>query len=303
MTRAKKVLVTGASGMLGSDLMKVLRGPYEALGLTRREADITDGSAVHEVFRSVQPEVVLHAAAYTDVDGCEEDRSRAEWVNVAGTKNVCDACNAVGAILIFISSDYVFDGKKSGPYKEDDLPNPLSFYGATKLEGEKYIRSKMPHRCVILRTSWLFGENGRNFIDKIIELARAQKQLKVVDDQEGSPTYTADLALGIRKVLDSTFVKGEEVLEKQIFHLTNSGATTWFELARMILKSMPSRNIELIPMTSDELNRPAVRPKNSVLDNGRYVGTFGEPLRPWRQAVEHFLKVRSATCEELRIHT
>ncbi len=285
------ILITGASGMLGRDLVEVLSKEHEVVGLDVKGSrfivcDITDREKTIEVICDAKPEIVIHTAAYTDVDGCEKNPDLAYRVNGIGTQNVALACKECKAVMAYISTDFVFDGKKGKPYLESDKPNPLSIYGKSKLEGEKYISSLLD-KYFIIRTSWLFGKHGKNFVDTILKLAKEKKELRVVNDQIGSPTYTKDLAQAISKLISNFQFP---ISNYGIYHISNSGSCSWYEFAQKIIRtSHITHHTSLKPISSGELNRPAKRPKFSVLDNSRYIRIVGEPLRLWQKALREYL--------------
>ena len=295
MPKKHKVLITGSGGMLGVDLCQELSGDYEIYGIDNRKAaaqryfkcDITDKASVSGVFLKIKPEIVIHAAAWTDVDGCELDKKKAYKINSEGTENIASACKDSGAVLIYISTDFVFDGKKKAPYKETDKPGPLSVYADSKLKGEEAIKNTLKD-YFILRTAWLYGKNGNNFVDTIIEKAKREKELKVVDDQVGSPTYSKDLAKAMRVLLSKIMRQGQGY---GIYHITNSGSVSWYEYARTILKLCGSQT-RVVPITSAELGRPAGRPAMSVLDNSRFNEFTGYKMRNWKEALKEYIAKR-----------
>lgn len=277
----KKVLITGSNGMLGSSLLEQLKKKYSIKGITIEDADITDFDAVVKVIRKIKPDIVIHTAAYTKVDDCESNSLLAYKVNAIGTRNVAVACQKIDASMVYISTDYVFDGTKESPYTEFDAANPLSVYGKTKLAGEEFIRQIL-NRFYIIRTSWLYGEGGVNFVDTIINKAKTEKVLKVVDDQFGSPTYTKDLADKIGEIIDKE--------RYGTYHVTNSGSCSWFEFAKKIIEYSNIKGVDAIPIKSNALNRPAKRPANSVLQNFM-LELEGIPLmRPWEEAVREYVE-------------
>ncbi len=286
-----RILITGSNGMLGSDLVKVL-SPYEVSGLGRGpsrhdqisylETDITNRSAVLKAVSSLKPAIVIHAAADTDVDGCEQNPRQAFSVNVEGTKHVAEAADSCGAVLIFISSDYVFDGTKTEPYEEDDHPNPISVYGRSKYEAEEFLKAHSRSVWVI-RSSWLFGANGRNFFRSIMEKASKEKELCVVNNQKGAPTYTKDLARGIKMLIE----RANRIQGFRIYHLANGGQTTWFEATQKVLEKMRSQ-VLVHAVSLGSLNRPAKRPLNSVLNSTRIKNELGIELRRWDEAFHEF---------------
>ncbi|MFA6321570.1 MAG: dTDP-4-dehydrorhamnose reductase [Candidatus Omnitrophota bacterium] len=300
MPEKYKVLIIGSSGMLGVDLCKELGGKYELYGIDSRtsaicdlaqkfiKCDITDAKFVSEAVLKVKPRVVIHTAALTDVDGCERDKEKAYLVNCIGTKNVAAACKDAGAALIYISTDFVFDGKKKQPYNETDETNPLNVYAESKLRGEDAVRETLKDHF-ILRTSWLYGKHGKNFVDTIITKAGTEKELKVVDDQVGSPTYTGDLAKAIHKLLDKAVLShGPEVRGQGTYHVSNSGSVSWYGYAGEILKLMGS-GTKIVPITSQELGRPANRPAMSVMDGSKFAEFTGHKMRDWKLALQEYV--------------
>lgn len=287
-----KILVTGISGMLGVDLYQTLREEYEVTGLDRRDfpcspspsvsrVDITDLEAVKKLFSRLTPHFVIHAAAYTDVDGCERDADKAYKVNALGTRNIALACQKLDLPLLYMSTDFVFRGDKETPYDELDEPAPMNIYGKSKLAGENYIESFLS-RYFIVRSSWLYGRWGKNFVTTILKLAREKSVLKVVDDQVGSPTYTKDLSQQIKRLV-ATELYG-------IYHITNSGRCSWYGFTREILKLAGIKGVKVSPITSEELARPAPRPKFSVLENCCLRLSLGNSMREWKEALKDFLK-------------
>ncbi|MBU0549327.1 MAG: dTDP-4-dehydrorhamnose reductase, partial [Candidatus Omnitrophica bacterium] len=228
-----KVLVTGSKGMLGSILTEVLSAEFEVKGIDIEDSDIIDTEKTTKIIKNYNPGIIIHTAGFTDVDECELNQKKAFSINSLGTKNVAGAANEVGATLFYISTDYVFDGKKSIPYTESDIPNPVNIYGKSKLEGEEIIRNNLT-KYFILRTSWLFGPRGKNFVSTILQKAKENDRLQVVDDQVGSPTYTLDLADAIRfllSTLNSQLLSGYY----GIYHITNAGSCSWYEFAKEII--------------------------------------------------------------------
>jgi dTDP-4-dehydrorhamnose reductase len=271
------VLVTGASGQLGHELTRQFAG-LDLVAPAGRTLDITDRDAVVGAITSIRPDLVVHAAAWTDVDGCETDPDRALQVNALGTRHVAEGARRVGAHVTYISTDYVFDGTKGSPYDEWDVPAPLSVYGGSKWAGERELDSGY----TIVRTSWLFGRVGGNFVRTMVRLASESGELRVVDDQRGCPTWAADLATVVRRLAVGR-VPGT-------FHVTNQGATTWFDLARDALALAGADPARVVPISSAELDRPAPRPANSVLDNAA-LRLSGIPLPPdHHDPLERFVK-------------
>ena len=274
------ILVAGATGMLGRDLMAVLG--ERARGVSSRELDITSPESVKRIVTTVRPAVVINCAAYTNVDGCESERERAMSVNGEGVANLAHASRDMGALLVQISSDYVFDGAKTLPYLEDDRTAPLSVYGVSKLLGERNAALSPEH--LVVRTQWLYGLHGGNFVETMLRLAGERDQLSVVDDQFGSPTWTADLARAIVALIDCGC--------RGIYHAANSGSCSWNEFARAIFAEA-GRAVSVTTMTTRELNRPAPRPLNSVLDCGKLERDTGVHPRPWREALRDYLTARN----------
>ena len=245
-----------------------------------QDLDITQSKAPEKII-NLNPTLVIHLAAYTDVDACELNPDRAWKVNSMGTKNVALACQKLEIPILYISTDYIFDGEKCTPYVEWDPPDPISVYGATKLEGELWIKGLLD-KYWILRTSGLYGKGGKNFVSAILENARKNHEIKVVSDQICSPTYANDLASAILQLTihDSRF---------GVYHITNSEWTSWYEFAQGITEISKIR-CSILPITSSELDRPAKRPMNSRLCNFMWERTFGKPLRNWKEALNEYLK-------------
>ncbi|MFH1664818.1 MAG: dTDP-4-dehydrorhamnose reductase [Candidatus Omnitrophota bacterium] len=296
-----KILITGSSGMLGTEFCGVFKGGHEVIGMDVREAgegcpapdvfrkvDITDPGQVRKVFDEERPELVIHAAAWTDVDGCEKDPERADLINVAGTRNIAVSARAAGNIpVVFISTDFVFDGEKSSPYTERDKGHPLSVYGKSKWDAEKALEETL-EKYLIVRTSWLYGRNGKNFVDTVVAKGIAEGHLRVVSDQVGSPTYAKDLARAIRDLIN---IKKDP--RRDIYHICNSGRCSWQEFAVRIMSLVKDcAHVTVEPVTSAELSRPAPRPKFSVLDNSRFSEITGSAMRPWDEALEEYLRER-----------
>lgn len=275
-----RVTIVGASGLLGKALMRVW-SEDTITGLSSRDADIRDAKRVQQAVRETRPEWVVLAAAYTDVDGCESNPELAFAVNRDGAANVAEAAREVGARLVFLSSDYVFDGKKTTPYETGDLRNPQSVYGRTKAEAEINLLALMPD-CCIARTSWLFGAGGKCFPDTILKLTANRSRLDVVNDQRGCPTYTVDLAQAIMQLCRKN--------ASGIVHVTNAGDCTWCEFAQEIVKSA-SLGTTVRPASSQQMARPAPRPAYSVLSPAG-LHSLGIEMPPWRDALQRYLEER-----------
>ena len=268
-----KVLVTGANGMLGQDLCPILEDAgYEVIETDINNLDITNAEATAAFIKQEAPEIVVHCAAYTNVDKAEEDLKNAELINVTGTENIAKACAEAGAIMVYISTDYVFDGTKNSPYTPDDKPNPINNYGLTKLKGEEAVK-KYCEKYYIARTSWLYGHHGKNFVETMISLAKDRPELKVVDDQIGCPTWTVELANGILKLFDKPY---------GTYHVCGSGSTSWYGFAKEILKNC---EVKILPCTTEEFPRPARRPKYSIMDNNKI-------CRNWQDALKDYIDLR-----------
>lgn len=276
-----KALVTGAGGMLARAVLPMLeRGGHETLALDRAALDVADGAAFDSRARAFGPDWIVHLAAFTKVDDCEARSGHAHRVNGEGAGNAARAAAACGAAVLAISTDYVFDGMATRPYSIDAPVGPQSAYGASKLAGEEAVRRECP-RHVIVRTAWLYGTGGPNFVDTILRKARAGEPLKVVDDQRGAPTWTEDLARALGALIERE--------SWGTFHVTSAGDCTWFDLAAHLVAHAGSI-APLERMSSSELARPARRPAYSVLALDRYEQVTGGTMRPWREAVDAYLE-------------
>ena len=273
------ILVVGAQGMLGRELLDMLGD--EARGLNRDEMEITSFESVRRAVATLKPAVVINSIAYTDVDGSESNSELAFGVNGDGVKNLAAVTADIGAKLVHISSDYVFDGKKGSPYLEEDQVNPMSVYGKSKLAGEENARLNPDH--LIIRTQWLYGRHGNNFVETMLRLAKEKEELGVVDDQVGSPTWTVDLCLAVKALLDRNC--------RGTYHAVNSGSCSWFDFAGAIFAEQGT-TVRLNPITTTELGRPAPRPLFSVLDCGKLLTDTGVQLEHWREALTKYLKIR-----------
>jgi dTDP-4-dehydrorhamnose reductase len=274
------VLVTGAAGMLGQALMPALAGAgHQSLGLDRPELDVTRVESLQPLAERFRPDWIVHLAALTRVDECETSRDEAFRVNGEGARNAARVAAASGATLLALSTDYVFDGEATRPYGERDAANPRSVYGASKWAGEQAVREVLP-RHVIVRTSWLFGPGGPNFVDTIVARARAGQPLRVVDDQRGSPTFTRDLAQGLLRLMAAG--------QPGTYHCTNSGDCTWYELAAHAL-AVAGLQAELERTTTAAYPRPARRPAYSVLANALFEQVTGWRMPAWQDAVARHL--------------
>jgi dTDP-4-dehydrorhamnose reductase len=276
-----RVLIIGNRGMLGTELMTVFSAVHDAVGFDLPELDITRLDhclAKTEIFH---PDVIINAAAFTRVDDCETREKEAFQVNAYGPGNLAKAAVAAGSLLVHYSTDYIFDGRKKEAYVEEDGPNPQSVYGKSKLLGENLIRENCSNH-LILRTSWLFGRYGANFIRTIMDAARKGASLRVVNDQKGSPTYANDIAVHTRIMIEAGC--------RSTYHLTNSGSCTWYDLAQKSLEWAGLGNISIAPVPTSEYPRPAPRPANSVLANARLERDGISLMRPWQIAAQEYVE-------------
>lgn len=279
-----KIVVTGANGMLGIDLSALLRIDCDVLGIDIHNCNILHYDKLQDVVLAYQPDMIIHTAAYTNVDKAETDQETVKQLNVTGTQHVATVARACRAKMVYISTDYVFDGKKGAAYTENDHANPLGIYGQTKLMGEQQVQQILTHNgrqdFLIVRTAWLYGRHGKNFVSAILHLAEQQQRLRVVNDQTSSPTYTKDLARGIRTLLNHS-VSG-------IVHVTNGGQCTWYDFARAILTHQHLTDIELEAITTEELQRLAPRPKFTVLDTSKFTTLTGQHIRHWQEGLHAY---------------
>ena len=279
-----RVAIIGANGQLGSDLLQVLSG-WDVHPLVRPGCDVCDAAAVRDVLRGIRPTVVINTAALTDVDACENDIQHAFDVNACAVQAIAEACASLGTVLVQVSTDYVFDGGKRAPYREDDAPHPLSVYGISKLAGEYFAQNACPNHFVV-RTSGLYGAagargKGRNFVETMVRVAREGRPIRVVNDQVLTPTYTRDLAQAISRLI-STEAYG-------VYHVTNGGACSWYEFAGRIFKRLDLAP-ELTPITSAEWGARARRPPYSVLATEKLADAGGGELRVWTEALDAYLE-------------
>lgn len=277
-----RVLITGARGQLGRALVDLGRGQgWQLWAYDLPEFDLTDVGAVQEAVRTAQPEVIFNAAAFTAVDRAEEEPEAAFAVNARAVAVLANVADEVGALLVHLSTDYVFDGQNSRPYREDDPPNPLSVYGRSKLEGEKAAAKASKH--LIVRTSWLFGR-GWNFVEAIRkQLSGGASELRVVADQFGRPTYAEDLAQALVQLVKAGAYG--------LFHVANTGETTWAGFAREIAAQL-GFSVPVVDITTEDAGRPAPRPRYSVLDTTKF-DSLCQPLAPWQEALARYLRATS----------
>ena len=275
-----KVLVTGANGQLGYDVVKELKKQnIECYGATRKDFDLVDFEATEKFIVNYMPDVVIHCAAYTAVDKAEDEQGLCYLVNASATENIAEICKKINAKMLYISTDYVFDGTKEGFYEVDDTPNPINVYGKTKLLGEQAVQ-RILNKYFIVRISWVFGEHGNNFIKTMLKLGKERKEINVVADQYGSPTYTADLA--------PLLVDMVKTNKYGIYHATNEGECTWAEFAEEIFR-IAKLDVNVNHITTAEYLTRAKRPMNSRLSKNSLKINVFEVLNNWREAVKSYL--------------
>lgn len=275
-----KVLVTGLNGQLGYDVVKRLEQEnINHLGIDKDIVDITDEQLVKKTVREYMPDVIIHCAAYTAVDQAEDEKELCYAINVMGTKYVVEACKEIDAKLVYISTDYVFDGEGDKPFEVTDKPNPINYYGQTKYEGELVVQNSL-EKFFIIRISWLFGSNGNNFVKTMLKLGKERKELSVVSNQIGSPTYSYDLAELIVEMIQTT--------KYGIYHATNEGYCSWYEFACEIFKRA-GMDVNVKAVSTDQYPTRAKRPKNSRLSKEFLYGNGFEKLGRWETALENML--------------
>ena len=293
-----KILITGATGMLGSDICRALKDDFELMGISRKShqdylipitsCDLTQIKQITSVIEAFSPDLVFHCAAYTHVDLCETNQEEAYAGNVVATENLASVCSQGNIPIAMMSTDYVFDGTLNREYNEDDVVNPLNYYGKTKQLAEESLAKNCTHYS-IFRLSWLYGIRGKSFPRTILELSHKQQTFSVVDDQWGRPTWTWDIAIAFKLLLKNNLreflsVKGD------VFHLGSAGSTHWAGLAEKILFTRDCTKYEVQPINSGQLNRPAKRPSYSVLSLEKVKNRFNLSLRRWDEALEACLK-------------
>lgn len=272
-----KILVTGAKGMLGQDLCPILEDNGDiVIEIDIDTLDLTKGNDVEKFVKDLKPDAVIHCAAYTAVDKAEEEPEKAELINAHGTENIAKVCGELDIPIVYISTDYVFDGCKTTPYEPDDEVNPQTVYGKTKLLGEVAVK-KYCKKYYIARTSWLYGHHGKNFVETMIGLAEKGNEIKVVDDQIGCPTWTVELANGIVKLFSKPY---------GTYHVCGSGETSWYGFAKEIFFQTGMNEVKLSPCTTEEFPRPARRPKYSVMNNQKI-------CRNWKAALHDYVELRN----------
>ena len=277
-----KILITGANGLLGHELSSILK-EHTLILLSHEQLDISNSELVDKYITSNSPDYVINSAAYTQVDACETNYDLAYASNALGPRNLAIKCQQLNIPLIHISTDYVFNGdeKKNSPFVENDKLGPKTVYGKTKLDGEKFVQ-EICKKYFILRTAWLYGQ-GKNFVKTMISLSKKNKELKVVNDQVGSPTYAKDLAMAIKELIEK---KSEKY---GIYHITNKGEVSWYEFAKKIFE-IKNIEIKVNPVTSEEFPRPAPRPHYSVLSNQKWINEGFTPLRNYEDALKEYLE-------------
>lgn len=298
---SSKILITGAEGQLGSELVEILSQNNNIIAVDKKNFDISDFKATNNFVTNSRPNLIIHCAAYTDVDGCEKEKSTAFKVNGIGTRNIAIVAKKIDAKFFYISTDYVFDGAKEGEYYEYDSPNPKTIYGLSKVLGENFVKEQL-NKFFILRIGWLYGKNGKNFVKKMIDLAKEKKEIKVVSDQFGSPTWTLNVISQIQKLIPTDFYG--------TYHCTSQGSCSWFEFALEIFKVIGyraeknknfftlktedselgvSNTIRLRETTSDKFKTDAKRPKNSVLENYMLKIQNLDVMPHWKEALSTFI--------------
>ncbi|MBM3290448.1 MAG: dTDP-4-dehydrorhamnose reductase [Candidatus Hydrogenedentes bacterium] len=280
-----RVLIFGAGGQLGRDLLRVFQADHTVIGLTHSQVNIVEGEAVRLAFHDARPDLVLNAAAYTDVEKAEEDERGAFHVNANGAQRVAEAAAAIEAPVVYFSTDFVFDGTKRAPYTPEDWPSPRGVYARSKLRGEENTRWGNPQSFVV-RTAWLYGPGGNNFVEKILNGARTRASLRVVDDEIGSPTYTRDLAAAALALV-KTKAYG-------IYHAVNAGSCSRYEFARAIVEEA-GLDTPVEPCSASEYPMKAARPAYSVLSNGKIEAAAGIVMPAWRDALARYMKQREHT--------
>lgn len=279
-----KILICGKNGQVGSDCTALLRKRHQVFAPDEKDLDIVNRTSVLQAVSDVSPEVVLNCAAFTNVDGCEKNQEEAWKVNVEGTGNLAQAVNKHGGTLVHLSTDYVFNGRKSipDPYTENDTPDPLSHYGRTKLEGELMIQ-RSGTRHLIIRTAWVYGISGQNFLKTILKRAlnAPREEIKIVADQFGSPTWSYHLSGQIQTLIENNC--------RGIYHASADGYCTWHELARYFLQKMEIEST-IVPCSTEEYPTPAVRPRNSILENRRLKEEGLSEMPHWRDGIDQFVR-------------
>jgi len=280
-----RTLVFGAKGQLGRELLRVFGDAGQTLGLDLPEADIADESSIYPRMKAFGPDLVINAAAYTDVEAAEDDLNAAFRVNETGARSVADCAHRFGVPVVYYSTDFVFDGRKNTPYAPQDPAAPISVYGRSKLAGEKATRGANP-KHYILRTAWLYGPGGNNFVEKMLALAAQRPTLQIVTDEVGSPTHTWDLCQATRALAKSG--------KYGVYHAANTGAVSRYDFARAIFE-IACIDIDLQPCLGSAFPAKARRPAHAPLDSSALTAACGHVMRPWREALEHYFQRRAET--------
>lgn len=280
-----KIVVAGAKGLLGREVVRVCATYDDEVIETDvtsdlRVVDITDIDSITGLLKSEDPHWLINCAAYTDVDGSEEHEDIAFSLNAQGPQLLAQACERYGTKLLHISTDYVFDGRKTGPYTEEDATNPINIYGKSKLAGEEAVQ-RSTGDCIIVRPQWLFGPHGKNFVSTILGIARGRETISVVNDQYGSPTYSKDLAKAIRLLIEHD--------ARGIYHVCNRGRASWYDLAKRAIE-LTELGTEVVPVGTDEFPRPAARPKNSILSTKKFTEITGKLMPIWQISLQDYIK-------------
>jgi len=294
-----KLLVTGANGQVGCELRQSLAPLGEVIALDRAACDLARPAEVARILRAATPDVIVNAAAYTAVDRAEQEEELATLINGTAVGEIAQAARQLGALLIHYSTDYVFDGRKDAPYAEDDVPSPISAYGRSKLAGERAI-AQCGGRYLIVRTSWIYAARGHNFLKTVLRLARERDELRIVDDQIGAPTWARDLAAATAVMSKQARQEiARDGFESGLFHVTGSGATSWFDFAQAVVKQaeqygLLARKSKIVPIASSEYPVAATRPKNSRLSGARARHRFQIALPEWEQSLAVCMRELSA---------
>lgn len=280
-----RALVTGANGQLGYDVVERLKQlNIEHIGANREDFDLTKEKQTKSFILNYKPDVVIHCAAYTAVDKAEDERDLCYAVNVLGTRYIAQACKEIDAKMVYISTDYVFDGEKEEPYEVTDTPNPINYYGLTKYLGEQEVQKNLD-KFFIVRTSWVFGKNGNNFVKTMLRLGQEKKEIKVVCDQVGSPTYTYDLAKLLCDMIQTD--------KYGVYHATNEGYCSWYEFACEIFKIAGMDDVKVIPIKSEEYPTKAKRPRNSKLIKNSLIENGFNKIENWKDSLSIFIKLKA----------
>jgi dTDP-4-dehydrorhamnose reductase len=276
------IIITGANGQLGKELSRQLKPSHSVISLSSKDLDITENKKVEKTISEMKPDLIIHSAAFTAVDKCELERKKAFEVNGLGTDYLIKAADKVGAKMVYISTDYVFDGQRDSPYPEEEKPNPQSIYGLSKWLGEQFVLQSK--NGTIIRTSWLYGHDGKNFVKTMLDLAKKNKEVKVVDDQLGSPTYVHDLVETILHLMNK---------KTGIYHVTNSGECSWFSFAKTIFKEAGANPHLVKPITTEEYGALAPRPRYSVLGHHALMRENVKLTRHWKEALKEYIRKES----------